>query len=130
MEPKCCRPSVTVTGVSLSTAVRSVEVIILYVFVTNVGITSSIRDVTTTANASLTLTGTSASFGLNSPTVQLVKEVNATGVSLVTALEAQQLQVVQKLFHLKSLEHLVLELHLLKQVLKLMLRYQVSLIQQ
>ena len=79
--------SVTVTGVSLSTAVRSVDITIPgTAFVTNVGITSSIRDVTTTADANLTLTGTSASFGLNSPTVQLVKEVNATGVSLVTAL--------------------------------------------
>jgi len=79
--------SVTVTGVSLSTALRSVDVTIPgTAFVTNVGITLSIRDVTTTANANLTLTGTSASFGLNSPTVQLVKEVNATGVSLVTAL--------------------------------------------
>ena len=79
--------SVTVTGVSLSTAVRSVDITIPgTAFVTNVGITSSIRDVTTTADANLTLTGTSASFGLNSPTVQLVKEVNVTGVSLVTAL--------------------------------------------
>ena len=79
--------TVTVTGVSLSTALGSVEVTIPgTAFVTNVGITSSIRDVTTTADANLTLTGTSASFGLNSPTVQLVKEVNTTGVSLVTAL--------------------------------------------
>ena len=82
--------TVTVTGVSLSTALGSVEVTIPgTAFVTNVGITSSIRDVTTTADANLTLTGTSASFGLNSPTVQLVKEVNTTGVSLVTALGSQ-----------------------------------------
>jgi hypothetical protein len=77
--------SVTVTGVSLSTALRSVEVTIPgTAFVTNVGITTAVGSTSVTANASLTLTGTSLSFGLNSPTVQLVKEVNVTGVALVT----------------------------------------------
>ena len=77
--------SVTVTGVSLSTAVNSVDVTIPgTAFVTNVGITTAVGSTSVTANASLTLTGTSLSFGLNSPTVQLVKEVNVTGVALVT----------------------------------------------
>ena len=79
--------TVTVTGVSLSTAVNSVDVTIPgTAFVTNVGITTAVGSTSVTANASLTLTGTSLSFGLNSPTVQLVKEVNVTGVALVTGL--------------------------------------------
>ena len=77
--------TVTVTGVSLSTAVNSVDVTIPgTAFVTNVGITTAVGSTSVTANANLTLTGTSLSFGLNSPTVQLVKEVNVTGVALVT----------------------------------------------
>ena len=77
--------SVTVTGVSLSTAVNSVDVTIPgTAFVTNVGMTTAVGSTSVTANANLTLTGTSLSFGLNSPTVQLVKEVNVTGVALVT----------------------------------------------
>ena len=77
--------TVTVTGVSLSTAVNSVDVTIPgTAFVTNVGITTAVGSASVTANANLTLTGTSLSFGLNSPTVQLVKEVNVTGVALVT----------------------------------------------
>ena len=79
--------TVTVTGVSLSTAVNSVDVTIPgTAFVTNVGITTAVGSTSVTANANLTLTGTSLSFGLNSPTVQLVKEVNVTGVALVTGL--------------------------------------------
>ena len=77
--------TVTVTGVSLSTAVNSVDVTIPgTAFVTNVGMTTAVGSTSVTANANLTLTGTSLSFGLNSPTVQLVKEVNVTGVVLVT----------------------------------------------
>ena len=77
--------TVTVTGVSLSTAVNSVDVTIPgTAFVTNVGMTTAVGSTSVTANANLTLTGTSLSFGLNSPTVQLVKEVNVTGVALVT----------------------------------------------
>ena len=79
--------TVTVTGVSLSTAVNSVDVTIPgTAFVTNVGMTTAVGSTSVTANANLTLTGTSLSFGLNSPTVQLVKEVNVTGVALVTGL--------------------------------------------
>ena len=81
--------TVTVTGVSLSTAVNSVDVTIPgTAFVTNVGITTAVGSTSVTANANLTLTGTSLSFGLNSPTVQLVKEVNVTGVSLTTTLRS------------------------------------------
>ena len=77
--------TVTVTGVSLSTAVNSVDVTIPgTAFVTNVDMTTAVGSTSVTANANLTLTGTSLSFGLNSPTVQLVKEVNVTGVALVT----------------------------------------------
>ena len=77
--------TVTVTGVSLSTAVNSVDIAIPgTAFVTNVGMTTAVGNTSVTANANLTLTGTSLSFGLNSPTVQLVKEVNVTGVALVT----------------------------------------------
>lgn len=77
--------TVTVTGVSLSTAVNSVDVTIPgTAFVTNVGMTTAVGSTSVTANANLTLTGTSLSFGLNSPTVQLVKEVNVTGMALET----------------------------------------------
>jgi len=81
--------SVTVTGVSLSTAVRSVEVTIPgTAFVTNVGINSSLRNVTTTANASVSVTRANIGFSLRSATVEVIKTHNVTGVALVTTLRS------------------------------------------
>ena len=81
--------SVTVTGVSLSTAVRSVEVTIPgTAFVTNVGINLSLRNVTTTANASVSVTRANIRFSLRSATVEVIKTHNATGVALVTTLRS------------------------------------------
>jgi hypothetical protein len=84
--------SVTVTGVSLSTALRSVEVTIPgTAFVTNVGINLSLRNVTTAANANLTLTRLSIGFSLRSATVEVIKTHNVTGVALVTTLRSPTL---------------------------------------
>ena len=81
--------SVTVTGVSLSTALRSVEVTIPgTAFVTNAGINLSLRNVTTAANANLTLTRLSIGFSLRSATVEVIKTHNVTGVALVTTLRS------------------------------------------
>ena len=81
--------SVTVTGVSLSTALRSVEVTIPgTAFVTNVGINLSLRNVTTAADANLTLTRLSIGFSLRSATVEVIKTHNVTGVALVTTLRS------------------------------------------
>ena len=75
--------SVTVTGVSLSTALRSVEVTIPgTAFVTNVGINLSLRSVTTTANASVSVTRANIGFSLRSATVEVIKTHNVTGVAL------------------------------------------------
>ncbi len=81
--------SVTVTGVSLSTALRSVEVTIPgTAFVTNAGINLSLRNVTTAADANLTLTRLSIGFSLRSATVEVIKTHNVTGVALVTTLRS------------------------------------------
>ena len=81
--------SVTVTGVSLSTALRSVEVTIPgTAFVTNVGINLSLRNVTTTANASVSVTRANIGFSLRSATVEVIKTHNVTGVALVTTLRS------------------------------------------
>ena len=84
--------SVTVTGVSLSTALRSVEVTIPgTAFVTNVGINSSIRSVATAANADVSVTKTSIGFSLRSAVVEVIKTHNVTGVALVTTLRSPSL---------------------------------------
>jgi hypothetical protein len=84
--------SVTVTGVSLSTALRSVEVTIPgTAFVTNVGINLSLRNVTTTANASVSVTRANIGFSLRSATVEVIKTHNVTGVALVTTLRSPSL---------------------------------------
>ena len=81
--------SVTVTGVSLSTAVRSVEVTIPgTAFVTNVGINSSLRNVTTAANSNVSVTRANIRFSLRSATVEVIKTHNVTGVALVTTLRS------------------------------------------
>ena len=81
--------SVTVTGVSLSTTLRSVEVTIPgTAFVTNVGINLSLRSVATAANASVSVTRANIGFSLRSATVEVVKTSNVTGVSLTTTLRS------------------------------------------
>jgi len=81
--------SVTVTGVSLSTTLRSVEVTIPgTAFVTNAGINLSLRSVATAANASVSVTRTNIGFSLRSATVEVVKTSNVTGVSLTTTLRS------------------------------------------
>ena len=81
--------SVTVTGVSLSTALRSVEVTIPgTAFVTNVGISLSLRSVATAANASVSVTRANIGFSLRSATVEVIKTHNVTGVSLTTTLRS------------------------------------------
>jgi len=81
--------SVTVTGVSLSTTLRSVEVTIPgTAFVTNVGISLSLRSVATAANASVSVTRANIGFSLRSATVEVVKTSNVTGVSLTTTLRS------------------------------------------
>ena len=81
--------SVTVTGVSLSTAIRSVAVTIPgTAFVTNVGINLSLRSVATAANAGVSATRTSIGFSLRSATAVVVKTQNVTGVALVTTLRS------------------------------------------
>jgi hypothetical protein len=84
--------SVTVTGVSLSTALRSVEVTIPgTAFVTNVGISLSLRSVATAANASVAVTRTNIGFSLRSAVVEVIKTHNVTGVALVTTLRSPSL---------------------------------------
>ena len=81
--------SVTVTGVSLSTALRSVEVTIPgTAFVTNAGISLSLRNVATTANANVSVTRANIGFSLRSATVEVIKTHNVTGVALVTTLRS------------------------------------------
>lgn len=81
--------SVTVTGVSLSTALRSVEVTIPgTAFVTNVGINSSISSVATAANANVSVTRANIGFSLRSAVVEVIKTHNVTGVALVTTLRS------------------------------------------
>ena len=81
--------SVTVTGVSLSTTLRSVEVTIPgTAFVTNVGISLSLRSVATAANANVSVTRANIGFSLRSATVEVVKTSNVTGVSLTTTLRS------------------------------------------
>ena len=81
--------SVTVTGVSLSTTLRSVEVTIPgTAFVTNVGINLSLRSVATAANASVSVTRANIGFSLRSATVEVIKTHNVTGVALVTTLRS------------------------------------------
>jgi len=81
--------SVTVTGVSLSTTLRSVEITIPgTAFVTNVGINLSLRSVATTANANVSVTRTNIGFSLRSATVEVIKTHNVTGVALVTTLRS------------------------------------------
>jgi hypothetical protein len=81
--------SVTVTGVSLSTALRSVDVTIPgTAFVTNAGISLSLRSVATAANASVSVTRANIGFSLRSATVEVVKTSNVTGVSLTTTLRS------------------------------------------
>ena len=81
--------SVTVTGVSLSTTLRSIEVTIPgTAFVTNVGISLSLRSVATAANASVSVTRANIGFSLRSATVEVVKTSNVTGVSLTTTLRS------------------------------------------
>ena len=81
--------SVTVTGVSLSTALRSVEVTIPgTAFVTNVGISLSLRSVGTAANANVSVTRTNIGFSLRSAVVEVIKTQNVTGVALTTTLRS------------------------------------------
>ena len=81
--------SVTVTGVSLSTTLRSVEVTIPgTAFVTNAGINLSLRSVATAANASVSVTRANIGFSLRSATVEVIKTHNVTGVALVTTLRS------------------------------------------
>ena len=81
--------SVTVTGVSLSTTLRSVAVTIPgTAFVTNAGINLSLRSVTTAANASVSVTRANIGFSLRSATVEVIKTQNVTGVALVTTLRS------------------------------------------
>ena len=81
--------SVTVTGVSLSTTLRSVAVTIPgTAFVTNAGINLSLRSVATAANASVSVTRANIGFSLRSATVEVVKTSNVTGVSLTTTLRS------------------------------------------
>ena len=81
--------SVTVTGVSLSTTLRSVAVTIPgTAFVTNAGINLSLRSVTTAANASVSVTRANIGFSLRSAPVEVVKTSNVTGVSLTTTLRS------------------------------------------
>ena len=81
--------SVTVTGVSLSTTLRSVAVTIPgTAFVTNVGISLSLRNVATAANASVSVTRANIGFSLRSATVEVIKTQNVTGVALVTTLRS------------------------------------------
>ena len=81
--------SVTVTGVSLSTALRSVEVTIPgTAFVTNAGISLSLRSVGTAANASVSVTRANIGFSLRSAVVEVIKTHNVTGVALVTTLRS------------------------------------------
>ena len=75
--------SVTVTGVSLSTTLRSVAVTIPgTAFVTNAGISLSLRNVTTAANANVSVTRANIGFSLRSATVEVIKTHNTTGVAL------------------------------------------------
>jgi hypothetical protein len=81
--------SVTVTGVSLSTTLRSIEVTIPgTAFVTNAGISLSLRNVTTAANASVSVTRANIGFSLRSATVEVIKTHNVTGVALTTTLRS------------------------------------------
>ena len=81
--------SVTVTGVSLSTTLRSVAVTIPgTAFVTNAGINLSLRSVATAANASVSVTRANIGFSLRSATVEVIKTQNVTGVALVTTLRS------------------------------------------
>jgi|TARA_X000001382_G_scaffold93755_1_gene68310 hypothetical protein len=81
--------SVTVTGVSLSTTVRSVAVTIPgTAFVTNAGISLSLRNVTTAANANVSVTRANIGFSLRSAIVEVIKTHNVTGVALVTTLRS------------------------------------------
>ena len=81
--------SVTVTGVSLSTTLRSVAVTIPgTAFVTNAGISLSLRNVATAANASVSVTRANIGFSLRSATVEVIKTQNVTGVALVTTLRS------------------------------------------
>lgn len=81
--------SVTVTGVSLSTALRSVDVTIPgTAFVTNAGISLSLRSVGTAANASVSVTRANIGFSLRSAVVEVIKTHNVTGVALVTTLRS------------------------------------------
>jgi hypothetical protein len=81
--------SVTVTGVSLSTTLRSVAVTIPgTAFVTNAGISLSLRNVATAANASVSVTRVNIGFSLRSATVEVIKTHNVTGVALVTTLRS------------------------------------------
>ena len=74
--------SVTVTGVSLSTTLRSVAVTIPgTAFVTNAGISLSLRNVTTAANANVSVTRANIGFSLRSATVEVIKTHNTTGVA-------------------------------------------------
>jgi len=84
--------SVTVTGVSLSTALRSVEVTIPgTAFVTSAGISLSLRSVGTAANASVSVTRANIGFSLRSAVVEVIKTHNVTGVALVTTLRSPSL---------------------------------------
>ena len=81
--------SVTVTGVSLSTTLRSVAVTIPgTAFVTNAGISLSLRNVATAANASVSVTRANIGFSLRSATVEVIKTQNVTGVALTTTLRS------------------------------------------
>ena len=84
--------SVTVSGVSLSTTLRSVEVVIPgTAFVTNAGISLSLRSVATTANVNVPVTRANIGFSLRSATVEVVKTSNVTGISLTTTLRSPSL---------------------------------------
>ena len=84
--------SVTVSGVSLSTTLRSIEVTIPgTAFVTNAGISLSLRSVATTANVNVPVTRANIGFSLRSATVEVVKTSNVTGISLTTTLRSPSL---------------------------------------
>tara|TARA_R100001594_G_C4034077_1_gene261869 strand:- start:497 stop:1477 length:981 start_codon:yes stop_codon:yes gene_type:complete len=79
--------SVTVSGVSLSTTLRSIEVIIPgTAFPTGVSLISASGTPNILADSNTTLTGVSSSFSVNNVSIGLVQQVNAVGVATNFAL--------------------------------------------
>ena len=86
--------SVSVTGVSLSTAIRSAEVTIPgTAFPSNAGMSFSLRNTATAANASVSATRVSSAFSLRSATVEVIKTHNVTGVTSAFVLRSASLNI-------------------------------------